>query len=46
MTVMHSDADLAGGAVVATVDVGDLARLAQHAGAAVRVASIQPGPSR
>lgn len=34
-------ADLAGGAVVATVDVGDLERLAGHA-TAVSVASIQP----
>lgn len=34
-------ADLAGGAVVATVDVGDLERLAGHA-TAVSVAPIQP----
>lgn len=33
--------DIAGGAIVATVDVGDLERLAMHA-VAVSVASIQP----
>jgi hypothetical protein len=37
-------ADLAGGAVVATVDVDDLKELATHAKGVV-VASIQPGRS-